>query len=90
MHQAGQQCWYKGVDRLHQEFGITGPMRKGHLRSLVAVKQDEHWKTAMEEGTRMAFLSSIKREFRFERHLSYGVRKVRQAVTRFRVSDHNL
>ena len=65
-------------------------MRKGQLRSMVADKQKNFWKEAMVEGTRLEFLSLVKKEFVFEQYLSYGVRKVRYAVARFRISDHNL
>ena len=90
MHQAGKQCWYRGVARLQKEFGDTEVMKKGRLTSMVVEKQVTQWKQTLQEGSRLKFLTSVKTEYTMERYLQYGVRKVRRAVAKFRVSDHNL
>ena len=48
------------------------------------------WREQLSEASRLKFYDSIKDDYKFEPYLTYSVRKVRCAFTRFLISAYNL
>ena len=83
--------WYSNTNALINKFG-TGPSKRTSVNTRINTQSlfCEKWKDAISSSPKLDFYKSIKNEFGFENYLLLRNEKHRSALTKIRISAHNL
>ena len=82
--------WYNNMNETIEKVGTSSPQMPSKCRLNQQVLFVNKWQEAKQASTKLDFYKSIKHNFGFEKYLLIANNKHRSALTKMRISAHNL